>query len=88
VYAFLVFLKHATCPANLILLDFITPIIVYLVKSANYEAPHCAIFSSLLSLPPLSPEFVIVGCLLVLISFIYVFPLFSVYVIGELCKFA
>jgi hypothetical protein len=39
---------HVTCPAHLILLDFIN-LIIY-GKSISYEAPHYAIFSNLLSL--------------------------------------
>jgi hypothetical protein len=38
----------ATCPANLILFDLI--IQIYLVKSTNYEALRCAVFSNIPSL--------------------------------------
>jgi hypothetical protein len=48
---------RATCPAHHILFDLITPII--LVKRTSYEAPHYAVFSSLLPLPPLGPNILI-----------------------------
>jgi len=40
---------RATCPAYLILFDVITLI---MVKHESYEAPHYAVFSSLLQLLP------------------------------------
>ena len=39
---------HATCPAHLILLDLIAPLV--LVRSTHHEAPLCAVFSSPLPL--------------------------------------
>jgi hypothetical protein len=41
---------RATCPAHLILLDFI--ILIILVKNTNYEAPRYAAFFTLPSLHP------------------------------------
>jgi hypothetical protein len=41
---------HATCLAHLILLDLI--ILIILGEEYNYEAPHYAVFSNLLSLHP------------------------------------
>jgi len=48
-YEFLSSPMCTTCPAHLILLDFI---ILYMVKCTNYEVPHYAVFSSLLLLSP------------------------------------
>jgi hypothetical protein len=57
-YAFVIFPMCGTCPTYLMLLDFITTttttttttIIIDVVYS--YEAPHYAVFSTLLLLPP------------------------------------
>jgi hypothetical protein len=46
-YVFSFFLCMLHVPPHLIPFDFI-----YLVKITNYEAPHYAVFSCLLSLPP------------------------------------
>jgi hypothetical protein len=48
--AFLISPLCGTYPTHLILLDMIT--LILLVKRTNYEAPHYAALSSLLSLPP------------------------------------
>ena len=45
----------ATCPANLIVIDFITQTI--LGESANHEAPYCVVFSIPLHLLCLRPKF-------------------------------
>jgi hypothetical protein len=46
-YAFMISPMHTTCHSQIILLDFIHPIlIVYLVKGTKYEFPHYAVFSS------------------------------------------
>jgi hypothetical protein len=47
-YAFFFSCIRVTCPVHLILLDLI--ILIILGKNTNYEAPHCAAFSTLLSL--------------------------------------
>jgi hypothetical protein len=46
-YKFIISPMRATCPAQVTLLDFII-----LLKGTNYEAPHYAIYSSLLLLHP------------------------------------
>ena len=55
-YASPLLLKHATCPTHLLLLD-LSPR-KYLMISTNHEAPHYAIFSSLLLLPPLRYKYI------------------------------
>jgi len=49
-YAFLISLIHVICPTCLIILDLITPVILRVVY--RYEAPHYAVLSILLPLPP------------------------------------
>jgi hypothetical protein len=51
-YTFFMFYIWTTYSTHLVLLDLITIIIQYLVKSTNYDAAHYAIFFSLLSYPP------------------------------------
>jgi hypothetical protein len=55
-YAFLFCLIRATCPAHLTLLYFILRNYMYLANNTSYEAPHYAVFSSLLSLYPSSVQ--------------------------------
>jgi hypothetical protein len=45
---------HATCPAHLTLLYLI--VLLHLVKSTRYEAPHYAVFANLLSFYPSSVQ--------------------------------
>jgi hypothetical protein len=49
-YLYTVFISPilATCPTHRILLDFI--FLIFGINSTNYAAPHCTVFSSLLSL--------------------------------------
>lgn len=43
---------HATCPTHLVLLLLVILMIKHVVKRANDEARHYAVFPNLLSLPP------------------------------------
>jgi hypothetical protein len=73
-HAFLFLPMHSICPAHLIPLTWLFHL--YLTKSTSYEAPHSAIFSSLLPLHPILVQiFSLVPCSQV--SSVYILPLIS-----------